>query len=128
MDLYTELCKSTGYHPEDGRNVVSSLLDHGQSVAAYHPDPEPKGTSHPPEGGPKNAGQHPNNPGRPAYDSIYDPDEAAPYPGLYRCVGCGEVIALARGRHLPPQDHHRHSSTQGSIRWRLASSRPREVA
>ncbi|GEM_PF-5389978 len=128
MDLYMELRKGTGYHPEEGRNVVSSHLDHGQRVAAHHPDHELKGTSHPPEGGPKDAGQHPDNPGRPAFDSIHDPDQAAPFPGLYRCLGCGEVIALARGRHLPPQNHHRHSSTQGSIRWQLVSSHPREVA
>ena len=128
MDLYTELRKSTGYHPEEGRNVVSCQLDHGQSAAARRPDNDAKGTSHPPEVGPKDAGQHSNNHGRPAFDSTYDPDQAVPYPGLYRCLGCGEVIALARGRNLPPQDHHRHSIIQGSIRWQLVSSHPREVA
>ena len=128
MDLYTELCKSTGYHPEDGRNVVSCNLDHGQRVAAHQPDPELKPATPPAERGQQGSGYHADNNGRPAFDSIYDADQAAPYPGLYRCVGCGEVIALARGRNLPPQDHHRHSSTQGSIRWRLASSHAREVA
>jgi hypothetical protein len=128
MDLYMELRKGTGYHPEEGRNVVSSHLDHGQSVAVHHPDPELKETSPHPEGVHEDAGQHPSHPGRPAFNSTYDPDQAAPFPGLYRCVGCGEVIALARGRNLPPQNHHRHSSIQGTIRWQLVSSHPREVA
>jgi len=66
-------------------------------------------------------GYHPTR-SRPAFDSVHDPDQDAPYPGLYRCLGCGEVIALARGRKLPPQNHHRHSSTQGAIRWQLIAS------
>ncbi|MDR3684965.1 MAG: hypothetical protein P4L11_14655, partial [Geothrix sp.] len=102
MDLYAELRKGTGYHPEEGRNVVvSSHLDQGQKVAAPPPCPELKGISQAPEGSPKEAGPRPNHPGRPALDAIYDPDQAAPYPGLYRCLGCGEVIAVARGRQLP---------------------------
>jgi len=71
----------------------------------------------------KETGYHPTN-NRPAFDSIHGPDQDAPFPGLYRCLGCGEVIALAKGRKLPPQNHHRHSSTQGAIRWQLVASHP----
>jgi hypothetical protein len=57
-----------------------------------------------------------------AFDQIHDPGGAAPYPGIYRCDGCGREIAIARDNTLPPQDHHQHSLQQGSIRWRLVVS------
>ena len=57
-----------------------------------------------------------------AFDGIHHPGQDAPYPGIYRCVGCGKEIALAVGHKLPPQNHHTHTPAQGSIRWQLVVS------
>lgn len=53
------------------------------------------------------------------FDTVHDPGQDAPFPGIYRCLGCNKEIALASGHKLPPQNHHQHSATQGKIRWRL---------
>jgi hypothetical protein len=57
-----------------------------------------------------------------AFDKILQPSTAATWPGIYRCEGCGHEIAIAQGHTLPPQNHHQHTSSQGSIRWRLVVS------
>jgi hypothetical protein len=57
-----------------------------------------------------------------AFDKIQDPSTSAPWPGLYRCEGCGHEIGIAQGHTLPPQNHHQHTHSQGSIRWRLVVS------
>jgi hypothetical protein len=54
-----------------------------------------------------------------AFDKISEPGTAAPHPGIYRCEGCGREIGIANGHTLPPQSHHQHTQSQGSIRWRL---------
>ena len=54
-----------------------------------------------------------------AFDKIAGPGAATPHSGIYRCEGCGKEIAANEGNPLPPQNHHQHSSAQGSIRWRL---------
>ncbi len=54
-----------------------------------------------------------------AYDKIYEPGIAAPFAGIYRCMGCGHEIGIARGHTLPPQNHHQHTTAQGRIRWQL---------
>jgi hypothetical protein len=55
----------------------------------------------------------------PAFDQIYSPGQAPPHSGIYRCEGCGDEVAANAGNPLPPQNHHQHSTQQGSIRWRL---------
>jgi hypothetical protein len=57
-----------------------------------------------------------------AFDKILQPSTSAPWPGIYRCDGCGHEIGIAQGHTLPPQNHHQHTYNQGAIRWRLVSS------
>lgn len=54
-----------------------------------------------------------------AFDSFTGPGIATPYSGIYRCEGCGKEIAANQGQPMPPQNHHQHSTAQGTIRWRL---------
>jgi hypothetical protein len=54
-----------------------------------------------------------------AFDQDHSPGVAAPWAGIYRCMGCHREIGIAHGHILPPQSHHEHSQQQGSIRWRL---------
>ncbi|UPJ57933.1 hypothetical protein [Bradyrhizobium sp. 192] len=54
-----------------------------------------------------------------AFDQDHGPGTAAPYAGIYRCMGCHREIGIAAGHILPPQGHHAHTPAQGSIRWRL---------
>lgn len=61
------------------------------------------------------------------FDNIYEPGNAAPHSGIYRCEGCGREVASNKTEPLPPQNHHQHSTQDGRIRWRLvvfADSRP----
>lgn len=60
-----------------------------------------------------------------AFDQVCEPGTAAPWPGIYRCEGCGHEIAIAQGHMLPPQNHHQHTYQQGRIRWRLVVSHRR---
>lgn len=53
------------------------------------------------------------------FDANHEPGNEAPVAGIYRCMGCHREIAIAEGHTLPPQDHHQHTSQQGTIRWRL---------
>lgn len=55
-----------------------------------------------------------------AYDKLHTPGTSVPYSGIFRCQGCGREIAANEGDPFPPQNHHQHSTQQGSIRWRLA--------
>jgi hypothetical protein len=54
-----------------------------------------------------------------AFDTLHNPGASTPYSGIYRCEGCGHEVASNAGNPLPPQNHHQHTTTQGSIRWRL---------
>ncbi len=54
-----------------------------------------------------------------AYDKVYSPGIAAPHAGIYRCAGCGREIGIASSHTLPPQNHHEHAASQGTIRWQL---------
>lgn len=54
-----------------------------------------------------------------SFDSIQAPGTTTPYSGIYRCEGCGHEIASNAGNPLPPQNHHQHTPSQGTIRWRL---------
>jgi hypothetical protein len=54
-----------------------------------------------------------------AFDSLTKPGATVPYSGIYRCEGCGHEIVSTYGHVMPPQNHHQHTSAQGTIRWRL---------
>jgi hypothetical protein len=53
------------------------------------------------------------------FDVIREPGTLAGWSGIYRCEGCGKEVVSTAGHHLPPQNHHQHTSSQGSIRWRI---------
>lgn len=53
------------------------------------------------------------------YDAKYSPGVEAPNAGIYRCVACGDEIAIAKVHKLPPQNHHQHSPGAGKIEWKL---------
>jgi hypothetical protein len=54
-----------------------------------------------------------------AYDKLYTPGMKVPHSGIYKCEGCGREIAANQTDPFPPQNHHQHTTYQGSIRWRL---------
>ena len=54
-----------------------------------------------------------------AFDVLNSPGATTPNSGIYRCEGCGREIAANAGNPLPPQNHHQHNGSQGTIRWRL---------
>ena len=54
-----------------------------------------------------------------AFDTPLTPGTIAAYPGVYRCIVCGDEIGIAKGHALPPQNHHQHAVSQGPIRWQL---------
>jgi hypothetical protein len=56
------------------------------------------------------------------FDAIHTAGEKAPYPGIYRCPGCGHEIGIAAGHTLPSQNHHQHTLAQGKVRWQLIVS------
>jgi hypothetical protein len=53
------------------------------------------------------------------FDTVYPPASRAPWSGICRCEGCGKEAVSTHEHPLPPQNHHQHTSSQGSIRWRL---------
>jgi hypothetical protein len=57
-----------------------------------------------------------------AFDALHSPGAATPYSGIYRCEGCDREATSVAPHPLPPQNHHQHTSSQGTIRWRLAVS------
>lgn len=54
-----------------------------------------------------------------SFDALREPSEAVPASGIYLCSGCGREEVAQRGALLPPLDHHRHTPSQGVVRWRL---------
>lgn len=56
-----------------------------------------------------------------AFDAEHSPGKAAPHSGIYRCLGCGKEVASNQNQPLPPQNHHQHSQSQGSVRWRMVA-------
>ena len=53
------------------------------------------------------------------FDVLHDPGEEAPQPGVYVCTKCKKPISIAGGHKLPPQNHHQHAASLGSIKWQL---------
>jgi hypothetical protein len=63
-----------------------------------------------------------------AYEVDHRPGDAAPFAGIYRCMGCHTEEPVGERQPLPPHNHHPHTPTQGAIRWRLivyADHRPK---
>jgi hypothetical protein len=54
-----------------------------------------------------------------AFDQINHPGTTTPWSGIYRCEGCGREITSVKDYSLPPQNHHQHTISQGTIRWKL---------
>jgi len=54
-----------------------------------------------------------------AFDQLHQPGATTPCSGIFRCEGCGHEDTSVAGHPLPPQNHHQHTATQGTIRWRL---------
>jgi hypothetical protein len=55
----------------------------------------------------------------PVFDEEHGPGYRAPRSGIYRCKGCGREAACNENDPLPPQNHHQHDLSQGSIKWQL---------
>jgi len=53
------------------------------------------------------------------FDELHSPSATTGWSGIYRCEGCGREIVSTSGHPLPPQNHHQHNYSQGTIRWRL---------
>lgn len=53
------------------------------------------------------------------WTTIYNPSEAVPVSGIYKCLGCKKEITSNKGDKFPPQNHHQHSTAQGKIQWKL---------
>jgi hypothetical protein len=53
------------------------------------------------------------------FDRLHSPGSTTPHSGIYRCEGCAKEISANQGNPLPPQNHHQHTSGQGTIRWRM---------
>ncbi|MBP6545553.1 MAG: hypothetical protein KA220_02460 [Phenylobacterium sp.] len=63
-----------------------------------------------------------------AFDTEHAAEAPTPLAGIYRCAGCGREEVSRHGVPLPPRDHHRHTRSQGAVRWRLvvwADHRPK---
>jgi hypothetical protein len=53
-----------------------------------------------------------------AFEALYDPGQATPFSGIYRCEVCGHTAVSTEGHPLPPQNHHQHPMWE-VIHWRL---------
>lgn len=53
-----------------------------------------------------------------AFNEEHNPGVAAPNPGIYQCVNCGDEIGIASGHTLPPQNHHQHQNNL-PVKWKL---------
>ena len=56
-----------------------------------------------------------------AFDTVYEPGSTPVHSGIFRCLGCGREVVGEMERKLPPQNHHQHSTSQGSVRWKMAA-------
>ena len=59
-----------------------------------------------------------------AFDQLTSGGNAAPWPGIYRCIVCGHEIAIAGGHILPAQNHSQHPAGK-PIHWQLIASHKR---
>jgi hypothetical protein len=54
-----------------------------------------------------------------AFDRKFRPGSEVPFSGIYRCINCGDEVALNKGTPFPPQNHHQHTSRERPIIWQL---------
>ena len=60
-----------------------------------------------------------------AFDTVFAPNAAAPFDGIYRCNACSFELPLREGQHLPPTPdcrlhHAQWQAAPGAVIWRLA--------
>jgi len=53
------------------------------------------------------------------WKNTYGPGDTVPTSGIYRCLGCKREITSNENDPFPPQNHHQHTTNQGSIKWKL---------
>jgi hypothetical protein len=53
------------------------------------------------------------------FDKLYRPGDTIAWSGIYRCTHCGHEVVHTKDKPLPPQNHHQHKTSLGSIQWRL---------
>lgn len=53
------------------------------------------------------------------WNETYKPHDQVPVSGIYKCTGCKREITSNKGDVFPPQNHHQHPTTVGSIKWKL---------
>jgi len=53
------------------------------------------------------------------WKTVYGPANKVPVSGIYKCPGCKKEITSNEGDLFPPQNHHQHTATQGTVRWKL---------
>lgn len=51
--------------------------------------------------------------------TIYGTGDNVPVSGIYRCLGCNREITSNKADPFPPQNHHQHTTSQGTVRWKL---------
>lgn len=54
-----------------------------------------------------------------SFDQVLPAGLHIPSAGIYRCVGCGNEVALEANTVLPDRQHHPHTAAQGVVRWQL---------
>lgn len=54
-----------------------------------------------------------------SFDQVLPAGLHIPSGGIYRCVGCGNEVALEGNCVLPDRQHHPHTPAQGEVRWQL---------
>ena len=53
------------------------------------------------------------------WKNTYKPSEIVPVSGIYKCMGCKREITSNKDDKFPPQNHHQHPTSDGSIKWKL---------
>ncbi len=52
------------------------------------------------------------------FDKVFNPGDAPPHRGIYRCTGCDhEICVESTTGKLPPQNHTQHPN--GPAKWKL---------
>ena len=53
------------------------------------------------------------------WTSTFEPGEAVPVAGIYKCTGCTREVVGWDGELLPPQTYHQHPVNHQNVQWRL---------
>jgi hypothetical protein len=54
-----------------------------------------------------------------AFEVRYAPAARVENPGIYRCIGCGDEVAVAKGHLLPRPGGHEHAAGEAKVEWQL---------